>query len=184
MNVIDTQIPDIKEIVPQVFRDERGYFFESFNAHKFAEKVAAGFTFVQDNHSQSKHAVVRGLHYQIQNAQGKLVRVVEGEVFDAVVDMRKSSRTFGKAAWVTLSATRNNLLWVPPGFAHGFMVISPAAQFLYKTTDYWSPQYERTLLWNDPALNIPWPISTLGSAPIVNAKDQAGAAFCDAETYA
>jgi dTDP-4-dehydrorhamnose 3,5-epimerase len=184
MQVIDTALPDVKELQPRVFSDDRGYFFESFNAERFAAGVPGVWNFVQDNHSQSKHAVVRGLHYQIQHAQGKLVRVVEGEVFDVAVDMRRSSPTFGQSAGVVLSAEKNNMLWVPPGFAHGFMALSDRAAFLYKTTDYWAPAFERTLLWNDPALAIAWPMDRLRAAPIVSAKDQAGASLVQAETYA
>ena len=184
MKIIDTAIPDVKEIAPQVFNDERGYFMESFNAKKFAAAIPGQWNFVQDNHSQSRHGVVRGLHYQIQHAQGKLVRAVEGEVFDVVVDMRKSSATFGASLSIVLSAKTNNMLWVPPGFAHGFMVLSETATFLYKTTDYWAPEHERTLLWNDPQLNIAWPLSKLQHAPIVNAKDVAGTAFAHAECFA
>ncbi len=184
MQVIDTALPDVKELQPRVFADDRGYFFESFNAERFAASLAGSWNFVQDNHSQSKHGVVRGLHYQIQHAQGKLVRVVEGEVFDVAVDMRRSSPTFGRWAGVLLSAEKNNMLWVPPGFAHGFMVLSERAAFLYKTTDYWAPAFERTLLWNDPALAITWPTSRLHASPIVNAKDQAGATLAQAEAYA
>jgi dTDP-4-dehydrorhamnose 3,5-epimerase len=183
MKIIDTAIADVKEIAPQVFKDDRGYFLESFNAKKFTDMIGGHWQFVQDNHSQSRHGVVRGLHYQVQHAQGKLVRVVEGEVFDAVVDMRRSSPTFGLSASVVLSAVAHNMLWVPPGFAHGFLVLSASATFLYKTTDYWAPTFERTLLWNDPALNIAWPLDRLQSPPVVNAKDTAGAKFCDAEAF-
>jgi dTDP-4-dehydrorhamnose 3,5-epimerase len=184
MKIIDTAIPDVKEIAPQVFADDRGYFMESFNATKFAAAIPGDWKFLQDNHSHSRHGVVRGLHYQIQHSQGKLVRVVEGEVFDVVVDMRRSSPTFGKSASVLLSAAAHNMLWVPPGFAHGFMALSESVTFLYKTTDYWAPAHERTLLWNDPALKIDWPLARLRHAPVVNAKDVAGAPFAQAESFA
>jgi dTDP-4-dehydrorhamnose 3,5-epimerase len=184
MEVIPTHIPDVIELVPRVFADERGSFHESFNQQKFNNAVGRAWTFVQDNHSVSKHGVVRGLHYQIQNAQGKLVRVVEGEVLDVFVDLRNSSPTFGQSGGVRLSAEKANQLWVPPGFAHGFIVLSASAQFLYKTTDFWSPQFERTLRWNDPALNIDWCLSELKSAPIVNQKDRAGVLLANAECYA
>ncbi len=183
MKAIDTVIADVKEILPQAFPDDRGFFMESFNAKKFAAAIAGEWSFVQDNHSHSRHGVVRGLHYQIEHAQGKLVRVVEGEVFDAVVDMRKSSPTFGASFGLMLSATKQNMLWVPPGFAHGFMVLSETATFLYKTTDYWSPAHERTLMWNDPQLNIAWPLDRLTHAPILNGKDLAGTAFSHAECF-
>jgi dTDP-4-dehydrorhamnose 3,5-epimerase len=184
MKIIDTVIPDVKEIAPQVFPDARGFFMESFNQKKFDTAIAGNWTFVQDNHSASRHGVVRGLHYQIDHSQGKLVRAVEGEVFDVVVDMRKSSPTFGASVSVVLSAKTHNMLWVPPGFAHGFMVLSETATFLYKTTDYWSPAHERTLLWNDPQLNIAWPLERLQHAPILNGKDLAGTDFAHAECFA
>jgi dTDP-4-dehydrorhamnose 3,5-epimerase len=180
MKVTPTALPDVRLIEPRAFGDERGVFFESWNARAFA---AAGLdiTFVQDNHSRSKRGVLRGLHYQIVHAQGKLVRCVVGEVFDVAVDLRRSSPTFGRWAGVTLSAENRRMLWVPPGFAHGFVTLSEAADFLYKTTDYWHPEHERTLLWNDPALGIAWPRA---GAPIVNAKDAAGAPLAAADVYA
>lgn len=184
MNVLPTAIAEVIELVPTVFRDERGSFYESFNQKTFNAAVGGEWVFVQDNHSVSKHGVVRGLHYQIQRAQGKLVRVVEGEVLDVAVDLRRSSATFGRSVVVRLSAEKSNQLWIPPGFAHGFIVLSQSAQFLYKTTDFWAPEYERTLLWNDPALGIDWCLDALQSAPIVNKKDQAGVPFALAETYA
>ncbi len=184
MKIIDTVIPDVKEIAPTAYPDERGYFMESFNQKKFDAAVTGAWAFVQDNHSYSRHGVVRGLHYQIEHAQGKLVRVVEGEVFDAVVDMRKSSPTFGASLGIVLSAKAQNMLWVPPGFAHGFMVLSETATFLYKTTDYWAPAHERTLLWNDPQLNIAWPLDRLQHAPILNGKDLVGSSFAHAECFA
>lgn len=180
IQVTATALPEVKIIEPTVFGDERGFFFESFNALEFAEQVAPGVEFVQDNHSRSAKGVLRGLHYQIQNAQGKLVRVVEGEVFDVAVDIRKSSPNFGKWVGVTLSVENHRQMWVPPGFAHGFVVLSESAQFLYKTTDYWFPEHERCLLWNDADVGIDWPID---GAPILAAKDVAGQRLVDAETY-
>jgi dTDP-4-dehydrorhamnose 3,5-epimerase len=179
MNVTPTALPDVRLIEPRVFGDERGIFFESWNARAFA---AAGLdvAFVQDNHSRSRRGVLRGLHYQIEHAQGKLVRCVAGEVFDVAVDLRRSSATFGRAVGVTLSADNRRTLWVPPGFAHGFVVLSESADFLYKTTDYWHPEFERTLLWNDPALGIEWPHA---GVPLVNAKDAAGMPLAAAEVY-
>jgi dTDP-4-dehydrorhamnose 3,5-epimerase len=157
MQAIATAIPDVIIIEPKVFGDERGFFYESFNERKFAELTGVTQTFVQDNHSKSARNVLRGLHYQIQQPQGKLVRVVAGEVFDVAVDLRKSSPTFGKWVGVTLSGDNKRQLWIPAGFAHGFVVTSESAEFLYKTTDYWAPQYERSVLWNDPAIGIDWP---------------------------
>ena len=178
MKVTATAIPDVKHLVPRVFTDDRGYFFESWNARLFAESGIDA-TFVQDNHSQSKRGVLRGLHYQIEHAQGKLVRCVAGEVFDVAVDLRRSSPTFGRSVGVVLSAQNRGLLWIPPGFAHGFVVLSAAAEFLYKTTDYWYPEHERTLLWSDPALAIAWPVAT----PTTNAKDAAGMPLATADAY-
>jgi dTDP-4-dehydrorhamnose 3,5-epimerase len=179
MQVTPTAIPEVLLIEPKVFGDERGFFFESWNARTLA---AAGLEadFVQDNHSRSRRNVLRGLHYQIEHAQGKLVRVVAGEVFDVAVDLRRSSPTFGRWVGETLSAANKRMLWVPPGFAHGFVVRSDAAEFLYKTTDYWYPEHERTLLWNDPALAIAWP---LDGAPILAAKDAAGLPLAAATAY-
>jgi dTDP-4-dehydrorhamnose 3,5-epimerase len=180
ITVTATALPDIKIIEPKVFGDARGYFFESFNAREFAERVQPGVEFVQDNHSRSSKGVLRGLHYQIEHAQGKLVRVVEGEVFDVCVDMRRSSPDFGKWVGVTLSAANHRQLWVPPGFAHGFVVVSESAQLLYKTTDYWYPEHERTLLWNDSQLAIEWPLS---GEPLLAAKDAAGKTLAEADLY-
>ncbi|MDR0247324.1 MAG: dTDP-4-dehydrorhamnose 3,5-epimerase [Burkholderiales bacterium] len=179
MNIIDTAIPDIKILEPRVFSDARGFFFESWNRKTLA---AAGLDldFVQDNHSRSTKNVLRGLHYQIQHAQGKLVRVIVGEVFDVAVDLRRRSPTFGRWVGVTLSAENKRMLWVPPGFAHGFVVRSEVAEFLYKTTDYWHAEHERTLLWNDPTLAIEWELS---EAPILASKDAAGVLLKDAEVY-
>ncbi|CAG0963673.1 dTDP-4-dehydrorhamnose 3,5-epimerase [Burkholderiales bacterium] len=179
MRVTATAIPGVLLIEPRVFGDERGHFFESWNARAFA---AAGLdaAFVQDNHSRSVRGVLRGLHYQIRHPQGKLVRVVAGEVFDVAVDLRRASPAFGRHVAVTLSAENRRMLWVPPGFAHGFCVTSASADFLYKTTDYWHPEHERTLLWNDPALGIDWPV---GANPVVAAKDAAGTPLAVADTY-
>lgn len=181
ITVTATALPEVKIIEPKVFGDARGFFYESFNAREFAEQVDGNALFVQDNHSRSVKGVLRGLHYQIEHAQGKLVRVVEGEVFDVAVDLRKSSPNFGKWVGVVLSAENQRQLWVPPGFAHGFCVTSDSADFLYKTTDYWFPEHERSLLWNDPALGIEWPVD---GAPQVAAKDAAGRPLSEAEVYA
>ncbi|HIE4198230.1 MULTISPECIES: dTDP-4-dehydrorhamnose 3,5-epimerase [Burkholderia] len=181
IQVTATALPEVKIIEPKVFGDARGYFYESFNAQEFAEQVAPGVEFVQDNHSRSMRGVLRGLHYQIQHAQGKLVRVVEGEVFDVAVDVRRSSPNFGKWVGVTLSTDNHRQLWVPPGFAHGFVVLSESAQFLYKTTDYWFPEHERSIVWNDPDIGIEWPFD---GEPVLAAKDVAGLRLADAEVYA
>ncbi len=181
MNVIKTEIPDLLIIEPKVFGDERGFFFESFNARAFAEKTGVMDSFVQDNHSRSAKGVLRGLHYQIQQPQGKLVRAVEGEIYDVVVDVRRSSPTFGKWEGVTLSAENKRQLWVPVGFAHGFVVTSDYAEVLYKTTDYWAPEHERSISWNDPALAIDWP---LDGEPLLSAKDKAGVPLAEAEVFA
>jgi len=178
MNVTSTSIVDVKLIEPRVFGDDRGLFFESWNRRALAD-AGIDAAFVQDNHSRSRHGVLRGLHYQIEHAQGKLVRVVVGAVFDVAVDLRRSSPTFGRHVAVELSADNKRMLWVPPGFAHGFVVVSDAAEFLYKTTDYWFPEHERTLLWNDPALDIDWPVATPQLAP----RDARGTSFADAELY-
>ncbi len=179
MNVTPTALPDVRIIEPRVFGDNRGFFFESWNARAFAASGIEA-TFVQDNHSRSGRGVLRGLHYQIEHAQGKLVRCVTGEVFDVAVDLRRSSATFGRSIGVALSAENRRMLWIPPGFAHGFVVLSDAADFLYKTTDYWHPEHERTLLWNDPALGLAWP---LDGAPVLNAKDAAGTPLARADVY-
>jgi dTDP-4-dehydrorhamnose 3,5-epimerase len=181
ITVIPTSLADVKLVEPQVFGDARGYFFESFNARDFAQQVAPGLTFVQDNHSRSMRGVLRGLHYQIRQPQGKLVRVVAGEVWDVAVDLRRSSATFSQWTGVHLSADNRRQLWIPPGFAHGFVVLSDAAEFLYKTTDYWSPEHERSIVWNDPDLAIAWPIDF---APVVAQKDAAGKRFAEAEYFA
>jgi dTDP-4-dehydrorhamnose 3,5-epimerase len=170
MNVVETGIPDLLIIEPDVFGDERGFFYESFNQRVWEEKTGLKTRFVQDNHSRSVHNVLRGLHYQEKQPQGKLTRVIVGEVYDVVVDIRKSSPTFGKWEAVVLSAQNKRLLWVPEGFAHGFLVLSDVAEFLYKTTAYWAPQYERSILWNDPTLAIDWPLE---QEPNLSAKDKA-----------
>jgi dTDP-4-dehydrorhamnose 3,5-epimerase len=179
MKATPTALPDILLIEPRVFGDERGFFFESYNRRALAEAGLIA-EFVQDNHSRSTHGVLRGLHYQIERAQGKLVRVTAGEVFDVAVDMRRSSPTFGRWMGIALSAENRRMLWIPPGFAHGFLVLSDAAEFLYKTTDYWYPEFERTLLWNDPTIGIEWPLS---GEPTLAAKDVAGRSLALAETY-
>ncbi|MBI5107769.1 MAG: dTDP-4-dehydrorhamnose 3,5-epimerase [Rhodocyclales bacterium] len=180
MKAIPTAIPDVVLIEPRVFGDDRGFFFESWNQRTLAD-IGIHAEFVQDNHSRSQKNVLRGLHYQIDHAQGKLVRVTAGSVYDIAVDLRRSSPTFGKWVGFTLSADDKRMAWIPPGFAHGFCVTSDWAEFLYKTTDYWSPADERTLLWNDPQLGIPWP---LDGEPILAAKDKAGTPLNQAETYA
>jgi len=179
MQVTETAIPDVLMIEPKVFGDSRGFFFESWNARAFAAAGIAA-SFVQDNHSRSHRGVLRGLHYQIEHAQGKLVRVIEGEVFDVAVDLRRSSATFGRHIAVALSAANRRMLFIPPGFAHGFLVVSDTAEFLYKTTDYWYPEHERTLLWNDAALGIDWP---QGVMPALAAKDAAGVPLASADCY-
>jgi dTDP-4-dehydrorhamnose 3,5-epimerase len=179
MKVASTDLLDVKVVEPRAFGDERGFFLESWNARNF-EAAGLAATFVQDNHSGSRRGVLRGLHYQVEHAQGKLVRVAVGEVFDVVVDLRRSSPTFGRSIAMTLSAQNRRMLWVPPGFAHGFLTMSDHAEFLYKTTDYWYPEHERTLLWNDPALGIDWPLS---GAPILTAKDAAGTLLAASEVY-
>ena len=180
MKISPTAIPDVLIIEPKVFGDERGFFFESYNERAFAEATGIAAKFVQDNHSRSVKNTLRGLHYQIQQAQGKLVRVVAGEVFDVVVDIRRSSPTFGQWVGEKLSADNKKMMWIPAGLAHGFAVLSDYADFLYKTTDYWAPQHERTLLWNDPDLAIAWP---LAGEPILAAKDRAGKRLSEAEVF-
>lgn len=180
MNIIKTAIPDVVIIEPKVFGDSRGFFFESFNARAFAEQTGVDVTFVQDNHSRSQKGVLRGLHYQLQNPQSKLVRVVQGEVLDVAVDIRKHSPTFGQWVAVRLSADNHRQLWVPAGFAHGFVVLSESAECLYKTTDYYNPSAERCIRWDDPTLAIDW---ELVEQPQLSAKDQAGVSFKDAELF-
>jgi dTDP-4-dehydrorhamnose 3,5-epimerase len=177
---IKTRIPDVILIEPKVFADPRGFFFESFQKQRFLEAGIA-FDFVQDNHSSSERGVLRGLHYQIRQTQGKLVRVIAGEIFDVAVDIRRSSPTFGQWVGDLLSAENHRMLWVPPGFAHGFYVTSERAEVLYKATDYYAPQWERSLLWNDPALGITWPLQ---GTPTLSAKDIVGAPLTNAEVFA
>ncbi len=174
MNVIKTEIPDVLILEPKVFGDERGFFFESFNSREFEQATGLKRNFVQDNHSRSMKGVLRGLHYQIQQPQGKLVRVVAGEVFDVAVDIRPGSKTFGKWVGEILSAENKRQLWVPEGFAHGFLVLSEYAEFLYKTTDYYAPEHERCIRWDDSTLNIDWPFE---GEPIVSAKDREAPKF-------
>ncbi len=181
MKLIQTEIPDVLLIEPLVLGDERGFFFESFNEARVAEAIGRTINFVQDNHSKSARGVLRGLHYQIQQPQGKLVRVIVGEVFDVALDLRKSSPTFGKYVGAILSAENKRQMWIPEGFAHGFVVTSDTAEFLYKTTDYWAPEHERCIAWDDPAISIDWPIN---GVPILSAKDQQGTRLADAEVFA
>lgn len=181
MKITPSTLPDVLIIEPKVFGDERGFFFESYNERALAEHAGIAAHFVQDNHSRSARNVLRGLHYQIRQPQGKLVRVTAGEVFDVAVDIRKSSPTFGKWAGFNLSAENKRMAWIPPGFAHGFLVLSEYAEFLYKTTDYWAAEHERCIRWDDPGLNIPWPLRE--ARPVLSAKDAAGASFREAEVY-
>lgn len=182
MEFLPTSIPEVVRIKPRVFGDDRGYFLESWERRAF---TAGGIDqeFVQDNHSGSSRGVLRGLHYQIRSPQGKLVRVVEGEVYDVAVDMRRSSRSFGRWVGTRLSAANREMLWVPPGFAHGFLVVSPFAQVLYKCTDYYAPEHERSLLWNDPHLGIDWPLPEVEGPVILSAKDENGALFNSADAF-
>lgn len=181
MKVTPTAIPEVLVIEPKVFGDARGFFYESFNGKAFDEAVGRHVEFVQDNHSRSVKGVLRGLHYQIQQPQGKLVRCVRGSVFDVAVDIRRSSPTFGKWVGVELTEENHNQLWVPEGFAHGFLVVSESADFLYKTTDYYAPAHERAIVWNDPLIGIEWP--SVGVALQLSAKDQAGASFDAAQLF-
>jgi dTDP-4-dehydrorhamnose 3,5-epimerase len=178
MKVTPTAIPDVLIIEPKVFGDARGFFYESFNQKAFNDATGTDYLFVQDNHSRSAKGVLRGLHYQIQPPQGKLVRVVRGAVFDVAVDIRKGSPTFGKWVGVELSEENHRQLWVPPGFAHGFLVTSESAEFLYKTTDYYAPEFERCIAWSDPAIGIQWPVD---AAPQLSAKDMLGQPLPSAE---
>ena len=180
MNIISTALPEVLVIEPKVFGDERGFFFESYNRKAFASATGIDVDFVQDNHSRSAQNVLRGLHYQIAQAQGKLVRVVAGEVFDVAVDIRRSSPNFGKWVGVNLSADNKRMMWVPPGFAHGFLVLSESAEFLYKTTDYYAPAHERCIAWNDPSIGVAWP---LHGEPQLSAKDRLGKPLSEAELY-
>lgn len=178
MNLTPLAIPDVMLIEPRVFGDHRGFFFESFNARAFADATGCQETFVQDNHSRSSQGVLRGLHYQVQQAQGKLVRAVVGEIFDVAVDIRRGSPTFGQWVGATLTAENKHQLWVPAGFAHGFVVVSETAEVLYKTTDYYAPQHERSILWNDPAIGIEWPTHV---EPLLSEKDAAAVLLADAD---
>jgi dTDP-4-dehydrorhamnose 3,5-epimerase len=181
IKAVPTAIPDVLIFEPQVFGDERGFLLVSWNADNFRDATGSDVTFVQDNHSRSRRGVLRGLHYQVQRPQGKLVRVVTGRVFDVAVDVRRPSPTFGRWVGVELSADNHRMLWVPPGFAHGFLVLSDTADFLYKTTDIYAPEYERTVAWNDPAIGIDWPLE---GEPVLSAKDQRGMALGEAEVFA
>lgn len=180
MEVIDTHIAEVKILQPKLFGDDRGFFMESFNQQRFEAATGVKTSFVQDNHSRSAKHVLRGLHYQIQQPQGKLVRVIAGKVFDVAVDLRRSSATFGQSVSVYLDDKSHQMLWVPPGFAHGFLVISDSADFLYKTTDYYAPEHERCLRWDDAELAINWPLT---QPPVLSEKDQQGDALQNAETY-
>ena len=179
--VTPTALPEVLVLEPKVFGDSRGFFFESFNAQDFANTTGLDVSFVQDNHSRSAQGVLRGLHYQLQQAQGKLIRVVRGSVFDVAVDIRKSSPTFGQWVGYELSEDNHRQVWIPPGFAHGFVVLSSTADFLYKTTDYYAPQYERCIAWNDPQIGIEWPANI---SPLLSAKDAAGLSLATAEVFA
>lgn len=181
MKVTPTAMPEVLVLEPRVFGDDRGFFYESFNARTFEQLTGLRVNFVQDNHTRSARGVLRGLHYQIRQPQGKLVRVSSGAIFDVVVDMRRSSPFFGRWVGVELSAENHHQLWIPPGFAHGFVVTSDSAEVLYKNTDYWAPEHERSVLWNDPALAIDWP---LDGAPILSGKDSQGKLLADAEAFA
>jgi len=181
MKVIDTHIPDVKVIEPQVFGDDRGFFMETYRA-SIMDELTDGKPFVQDNHSKSKQGILRGLHYQMQHTQGKLVRVVQGEVFDVAVDMRKDSPTFGLWVGEVLSAENKKQLWVPEGFAHGFYVMSESAEFVYKCTDYYAPEHDRSLKWNDPTVGIEWPLVN-DELPLLSEKDEAGKSFEDADKF-
>jgi dTDP-4-dehydrorhamnose 3,5-epimerase len=182
VKVTPTRLPEVKIVEPQVFGDERGFFYESWNARRFEEAGIAA-AFVQDNHSRSVRGVLRGLHYQVSHAQGKLVRVVSGAVFDVAVDLRRSSSAFGQWVGVELSARNKRMLWVPPGFAHGFLSLEDGTEFLYKCTNFYAPEHERSLLWSDPVVGITWPLDGIGE-PSLSAKDAAGIPLAEAETYA
>lgn len=181
MKVITTAIPDLMVIEPTIFGDERGFFYESFNQRQFEEAIGYQVQFVQDNHSRSAKNVLRGLHYQIQHPQGKLVRVAQGRVYDVAVDIRRHSPSFGQHFGLELSAENKRMLWIPEGFAHGFVVLSETAEFLYKTTDYWAPEHERSLAWNDPAIGIDWRIE---GEPTLSGKDQSAKLLSEAEVFA
>ncbi len=179
-NIVSTELAEVKILEPKVYGDARGYFFESFNANDFEDAIGSKLKFVQDNHSKSTKGVLRGLHYQIQHPQGKLVRVVSGEVFDVAVDIRKSSPSFGRWMGAYISAENHRQVWIPPGYAHGFMVLSDTAEFLYKTTDYWFPEHERCLIWNDQTINIKWPEDI---KPVLSAKDDKAPSLHNAELF-
>jgi dTDP-4-dehydrorhamnose 3,5-epimerase len=181
MNVLATTLPGVLLIEPRVFTDDRGFFYESFNARAFREATGVALDFVQDNHSHSRRDVLRGIHYQIRQPQGKLVRAVSGTVFDVAVDLRRGSPTFGRWEGFVLSAHNRRMLWVPPGFGHGFLVLSDWADFLYKTTDYWAPEHERCLLWNDPEVGIRWPFRS--QTPVLSSKDAQGLPLARAECF-
>ena len=181
MNVIQTPLPGVLVFEPRVFPDPRGHFFESYNRKAFSQASGLDVEFVQDNHSFSRRNVLRGIHYQIRQPQGKLVRVVAGEVFDVAVDLRRSSPTFGRWAGFRLSAQSRRMAWIPPGYGHGYLALSEHVDFLYKTTDYWAPQHERTVRWNDPQIGIEWP---LHGEPVLNEKDRQAASLADAEVFA
>ncbi len=183
MKATPTALPEVLLIEPQVFGDERGFFFESWNQQRFDEAVGRPTRFVQDNHSKSRRGVLRGLHYQVAQTQGKLVRVVQGKVFDVAVDLRRSSPRFGQWVGVELSADDKRQLWVPPGFAHGFLVLSETAEFLYKTTDYYAPSAERCLAWDDPAVGVRWPLAEAGGAPSLSGKDAQGQSWADCDKF-
>ncbi len=181
MNVLETALPGVLIIEPKVFGDDRGFFYESWNEREFARATGVDLRFVQDNHSRSRRGVLRGLHYQIRQPQGKLVRVVRGEVFDVAVDLRRSSPHFGRWFGLSLSEANRRQLWVPPGFGHGFLVVSEFAECLYKTTDYYAPEHERSLLWNDPQVGVDWPLD--GIEPLLSAKDAAGVPLAESEVF-
>jgi dTDP-4-dehydrorhamnose 3,5-epimerase len=181
VKVIRTEIPDVLILEPKIFGDSRGFFLESYNKRAFRDATGLDVEFVQDNHSSSRRGVLRGLHYQIRQAQGKLVRVIAGEVFDVAVDLRRSSPSFGKSVTFNLDSASKRMAWVPPGFAHGFLVLSAEAEFIYKTTDYYAPEHERVLLWNEPALGIRWPLQ---GEPLLAERDRRGASLESAETFA
>jgi dTDP-4-dehydrorhamnose 3,5-epimerase len=180
MKIIPTELAEVLILEPKVFGDDRGFFYESYNERAFSAALGPDFHFVQDNHSRSARNVLRGLHYQIQQPQGKLVRVTAGEIYDVAVDIRRSSPTFGKSTAAVLSASNKKMCWVPPGFAHGFLVVSDHAEVQYKTTDYWAPQHERCIVWNDPDLAISWPLK---GEPILSQKDRAGLPLKEAEVF-
>jgi dTDP-4-dehydrorhamnose 3,5-epimerase len=181
LTVTPTDLPGVLILEPTVYGDARGFFYESYNQREFERATGLDVRFVQDNHSRSARNVLRGLHYQLEHAQGKLVRVTVGEVYDVAIDLRQRSPHYGRWTAVSLSETNRRQLWIPPGFGHGFLVVSEHAEFLYKTTDYWHPEHERSILWSDPALGIPWP---LAGPPTLAAKDAAGCLFAEAVTYA